>query len=46
VFLLYERPDLPAGLVDADRSRIDRFRARLADAGLHGRTLASENGYR
>ncbi|MDW5326765.1 tetratricopeptide repeat protein [Plantactinospora sp. KLBMP9567] len=34
VFLLNERPDLPAGLVDADRSRIDRFRARLGDAGL------------
>ncbi|MGX7671382.1 DUF4062 domain-containing protein [Plantactinospora sp. DSM 117369] len=41
VFLLDERPDLPAGVVDADRSRIDGFRARLGDAGLILRTFST-----
>jgi tetratricopeptide (TPR) repeat protein len=41
VFLLNERADLPATMVDADRSRIDRFRARLADAGLILRSFST-----
>ncbi|MDW5327187.1 tetratricopeptide repeat protein [Plantactinospora sp. KLBMP9567] len=41
VFLLDEPPDPSAGLVDADRSRIDAFRTRLADAGLILRTFSS-----
>ncbi|AVT36028.1 transcriptional regulator [Plantactinospora sp. BB1] len=41
VFLLDERPDLPVGLLDADRSRIDGFRARLGNAGLILRTFST-----
>ncbi|MGI5213321.1 tetratricopeptide repeat protein [Plantactinospora sp. CA-290183] len=41
VFLLDERPDLPARLVDTDRSRIDGFRGRLSDAGLILRTFST-----
>jgi tetratricopeptide (TPR) repeat protein len=34
VFLLDESADAPAGLVDADRTAVDRFRQRLREAGL------------
>src|SRR5262249_45183364 len=34
VFLLDDTADLPADLVDADRTAVDRFRQRLREAGL------------
>jgi tetratricopeptide (TPR) repeat protein len=44
VFLLEEGADLPAGLADADRGAVDRFRRRLHQAGLIFRTFPSGDG--
>jgi tetratricopeptide (TPR) repeat protein len=41
VFLLDETVELPADLVDADRTAVDRFRERLREAGLICVTFSS-----
>jgi Domain of unknown function (DUF4062) len=44
VFLLDEPGLVPAGLVDADRALVDRFRRRLRDAGLVVRGFTTADG--
>src|SRR5262249_14771409 len=44
VFLLDATADIPAGLVDADRTAVDRFRQRLREAGLICATFATVDG--
>src|SRR5262249_59648474 len=44
VFLLDESADVPAGLVDADRTAVDRFRQRLREAGLFCATFGTAGG--
>jgi hypothetical protein len=44
VFLLDETADLPADLVDADRTVVDRFRQRLSEAGLICVSFATVDG--
>jgi hypothetical protein len=44
VFLLDDTADVPADLVDADRTAVDRFRQRLREAGLICATFATVDG--
>src|SRR5262249_41929868 len=44
VFLLDESADLPADLVDADRTAVDRFRQRLREGGLICTSFATVDG--
>jgi tetratricopeptide (TPR) repeat protein len=44
VFLLDDTADIPAELVDVDRTAVDRFRQRLREAGLICATFATVDG--
>ncbi len=44
VFLLDDTADVPAGLVDADRTAVERFRQRLREAGLICVSFATVDG--
>src|SRR5262249_55459177 len=44
VFLLDETADLPADLVDADRTAVDQFRQRLREAGLICTSFTTADG--